>query len=165
VPKEQGRAPGRRPKLTPELEKEICKYLELSVPAKYAAKSCGISESTFHDWMSKGAAGIEPYAGFRDAVERSSARAVPNLTARALSGAKGSSQATWLLERLFRNEYGPQLQIGGIAGGEPIRIDAERQAADATRADPVATAKLHEIIGQLSNTRPASDVDADKSAP
>jgi len=69
-----------------------------------------------------------------------------NLTARALGGGIGSSQATRFLERRFRDEYSAQLQVGGIAGGEPIRIDAERQAGDATRADPVATAKLHEII-------------------
>jgi hypothetical protein len=150
VRKDRGRTTGRPSKLTPEIQKAICKALELSVPEKYAAQANRISESTFHDWMKKGAAGIEPYAGFREAVEQSIAQAVVNLTARALSGGNGSSQAPWFLERRFRGEYGAQVQVGGIAGGEPMRIDAERQAADATRADPIATAKLHEIIGDLA---------------
>jgi hypothetical protein len=157
VPKERGRTSGRSSKLTPEIEKTICKALELSVPEKYAARANGVGESTFHDWMKKGAAGIEPYAAFREAVEQSKARAVVNLTARALGGGSGSSQATWFLERRFRDEYGAQVQVGGIAGGDPIRIDDERQAADATRSDPAATAKLHEIIAQLGNARLASN--------
>lgn len=156
MPRRRARAGGRPSKLTPELQKEICKYLELSVAAKYAARSCGISESTYYDWVNKGADGIEPYVEFSEAVDQASARAVPNLTARGLAGGKGSSMAAFLLERRFPDEYGPQVRVGGIAGGEPTKIDAERQAADATRADPVATAKIHEIIGQVTNPKPSA---------
>jgi hypothetical protein len=87
----------------------ICGALEMVDPEKYAARANGISGSTFHDWMKKGADGIEPYASFREAVDRSSAQAVVNLTARALAGGNGSSQATWFLERRFRDDYGPQV--------------------------------------------------------
>jgi hypothetical protein len=123
-------------------------------PEKYAAQANGISEASFHDWMKKGADGIEPYASFREEVDRSSAQAAVNLTARALGGGNGSSQATWFLERRFRDECGPQVQVGGIAGGEPIKIDAERQAADATRADAVATpaaGSRHEMPNSRTN--------------
>lgn len=78
----------------------------MGVPEKYAAQASGISQSTFHDWIKKGAAGIEPYAAFRQAVKRSSARAVFKLMVRGLSGGKGSSQAAWILERRFPLEFG-----------------------------------------------------------
>jgi hypothetical protein len=71
------------------------------VPEKYAAESNGIAESTFHEWMKKGAAGHRTYAAFRQAVIRSGARAVFKPTVRLLAGGKGSSVAAWILERRF----------------------------------------------------------------
>jgi hypothetical protein len=54
------------------------------VAEKYAAEANGVDESTFDEWMKKGAQEIEPYAAFSHAVRRSRARAAVNLTARAL---------------------------------------------------------------------------------
>jgi hypothetical protein len=137
---------GRRPKLTPEIEKAICKQLELAVPEKYAAESNGIDESTFHEWMKKGAEGIEQYVDLYEAVKRARARAVGNLTARALAGGAGSSQATWFLERRYRKEYGPQVLVGGVADAAPISIEKELRVAETIRSRPEARDKLHEAI-------------------
>jgi hypothetical protein len=140
------RQPGRPSKLTPEIENAICKQLELAVPEKYAAESNGIDESIFHDWMKKGAEGIKPYADFCRAVKRARARAVGNLTARALAGGAGSSQATWFLERRYPKDYGPQVLVGGVADAAPIRIENELRVAETIRSCPEATEKLHEAI-------------------
>jgi hypothetical protein len=115
-------------------------------PVKYAARANGISEATFHDWMKKGADGIEPYASFREDVDRSSAQAVVNLTARALAGGNGSSQATWFLERRFRDEYGPHVLVGGVADAAPIQIQNDLRLAKAVRSNPAAIKKIHEAV-------------------
>jgi hypothetical protein len=141
------------PLLTPEVQDAICRPLELGVPAKYAARSQGIAESTFHEWMKKGAAGIEPYAAFHESVERSRARAVGNFHARALAGGPGASQATWFLERLFRKEYGLQVSVGGVGDGAPIAISPEHEVADAILDDPEALKKLHEVIATAIDAR------------
>jgi hypothetical protein len=146
VSERSGDQSGRPPKLTPEIEKAICKQLELAVPEKYAAESNGVDESTFHDWMKKGAEGIKPYVDLYGAVKRARARAVGNLTARALAGGAGSSQATWFLERRYRKEYGPQVLVGGVADAAPISIQNELRVAESIRACPEATEKLHEAI-------------------
>jgi hypothetical protein len=115
-------------------------------PEKYAARANKVSESTFHDWMKKGAHGIEPYASLREAVDRSSAQAVVNLTARALAGGNGSSQATWFLERRFRDDYGPQVLVGGVPDAAPIQIKNDLKISKAIRSHPEAVKKLHEVI-------------------
>lgn len=111
APKPLGRPKGSSPLLTPETQKAICDALEVSVPEKYAAEANGVDERTFHGWLEKAADGTEPYASFRAAVTRARAKAVVNLTARALQGEKGSSQATWLLERRYHREYGQVQRI------------------------------------------------------
>jgi hypothetical protein len=146
VRKRHGGQPSRPSKLTPEIEKAICKQLELAVPEKYAAESNGIDESTFHDWMKKGAEGVGQYADLYQAVKRARARAVGNLTARALAGGAGSSQATWFLERRYRKEYGPQVLLGGVADAAPISIENELRVAEKIRSCPEATKKMHEAI-------------------
>lgn len=146
MPERRGSTHGRPSKLTPEIQAAICKHIELSVPEKYAAAANGIDESTFHEWMKKGAAGAEPYAAFSKAVSQARGWAAVNLTARALGGGPGASQATWLLERRFRDEYGAQLSIGGIAGADPMRFKHEQEAAAAVRQSPEATKKLHEAV-------------------
>jgi hypothetical protein len=124
----------------------ICEAVEKVDPEKYAARANKVSESTFHDWMKKGADGIEPYASFREEVDRSSAQAVANLTARALAGGNGSSQATWFLERRFRDKYGPQLLVGGVAAAAPIQIENDLKVARTIRSSPEAVKKIHEAV-------------------
>ena len=97
--------------LTPEIQDAIWADLELALPDKYAAEANGIASSTFYEWLEKGAAGEEPYVTFSAGVTIARARAVRKLTERALAGGSGCSQATWLLERRYRKDYGPQQKI------------------------------------------------------
>lgn len=137
---------GRPTKLAAKVVDPICNQLEMAVPEKFAARSFGISESTFHEWMQKGKAGIKPYVAFYKAVDRASARAVGNLHVRSLTGGPGSSQATWLLARRYPGEYGSQRTTGDAAEDAPIDIERERKTAEAILTDPAAVKKLHEAI-------------------
>lgn len=119
-----GRPPGSSPLLTPELTDEICKQLEIAVPEKYAAEMHGIAEETFHAWMRKGAAGIEPYVAFREAVARARAKCISNMHVKALLGAKGSSAAMWMLERRFWRDYAEHKRVE-VTPPEPPMNEAE----------------------------------------
>lgn len=149
-----GRPKGSSPLCTPETQKAICDALELSVPDKYAAEANGIDERTLQKWVEKGADGTEPYASFRAAVTRARAKAVLNLTGRALRGEKGSAQATWFLERRYRKEYGPvqRIEHAGPDGG-PLQIEAAEHVAQAVRADPKALTEVQRVLGQALSQR------------
>ena len=45
---------GRRPKLTPEVSKDICCYVEQGLPYKAAALLAGVSERSFYNWRNRG---------------------------------------------------------------------------------------------------------------
>lgn len=132
---------GRPTLLTPELQSTICRALELSVPDKYAAESAGISDRAFREWCEQGESGREPYAAFLAAVTRARARAVVRLTLRAL---RGSSQATWLLERRYREDYGPvqKVQLGGDPDGAPLGVQRDTIAE---RLDQLSVEELRAI--------------------
>jgi hypothetical protein len=145
---------GRPPKLTPELQAEICEALEIAVPEKYAAEAVGVSEVTFHEWMRKGKEGAEPFDEFFVAVTRARAKAVTKLTKHALGGEKGSSQAAWFLERRFRKAYGAHVMVGGMEDGEPIRLAGDLKISADLRASSEATKKIHDAIRSAAGTAP-----------
>jgi hypothetical protein len=161
---QKGRPVGTAPKLTPEVQEGICASLKIGVPAKYAAEKQGIRERTYYDWLAKSEQGIQPYRDFALAVMRANAEGVCNLTARALAGGPGAAQATWLLERRFRGEYGQRIVVREAPVDDASQ--AESRIAAQIRASPAATKKLHEAItlaveaaasNASSNGRPHSD--------
>lgn len=104
--------------------------------------------------------GGERDAQFYAAVTRARARAVGNLTARALAGGPGSANALALLERRFPNDYGTRISISGVPG-EPLQLEASFKAAEAIRANPAALdqldAAIASIVGGIStNGKPGS---------
>ena len=99
---------GRRSRLTPELTTAICDLVAQAVPLKHAAASQGIAESVIHEWLTKGREGKRGYVCLARAVERARGEAVCRLHVAALK--KDSSKgAIFLLERLFPNDYGPNV--------------------------------------------------------
>lgn len=132
-----GRPPGSSTLLTPEVTKRICDRLEIAVPEHYAAEEQGISRGLFWRWMRLGEAGQEPYAAFFDAVTRARAKCFANLHAKALRGEKGSSQATWLLERRFWREYAEHKRVE-IAPDTPMLSESELDEAIAEQRQIVS---------------------------
>jgi hypothetical protein len=149
---------GTPEKLNAAVQKEICDSLELALPEKCAAEAAGVDEMTFHSWMRKGADGTEPYKSFHDAVMRSCAKAIKNLTLRALRGEKGSREALFFLERRFRQYYGSHVMIGGVPEGERTQLQHDLKIAEKIRSTPGAVKKLHavllEVIEESSGRRP-----------
>ncbi len=98
---------GRPTLCTHEVTDAIAAYLERGIALGTAAQACGISEADASHWMTWGAAGRKPYDDFFKAVAHARAIGEIYLHDKAIEGGKGSSQATWLLERRFRERYGP----------------------------------------------------------
>jgi hypothetical protein len=98
--------------LTTKMQKEICDALEILVPFKYATGAAGVSVTQALHWIELGrSGGAQHFVAFAEAVQRAQDRAVQNMHVKALQGGKGSQQATWFLERLKREEYGPVQKI------------------------------------------------------
>lgn len=111
---------GRKTKLTPELQSDICKLVASSVPLPDASVHAGVSWNTVKDWMAKGRAGKRPYVEFVEAIDAARASwkvgAVLTVTKQAKKDAKW---AAWLLERRHR-EFAPPTQ----------RVDVEARSTE-----------------------------------
>jgi hypothetical protein len=125
APQGAKRERGRPTLCTPELTQAICAHIGIGIAFKTACAAQGITEAAGHLWMARGeAAETEadaPYIHFFESVSRARARGEVYLHELTLTGGKGSSMAGWMLERRFRDHYGPMQRIehSGPAG-KPI---------------------------------------------
>ncbi len=128
-PAPRGRPKGAGLKLTPEITKSIADDLALAIPFETACGRAGVPVPTAYEWRRRGEAGEEPYNDFAITVTRARCEAVRLLTVRALAGGKGSSNATWFLERRYPKDYGSvqRLEHSG-PDGKPISIEAKALA-------------------------------------
>jgi transposase len=106
----QTRGPGRRAKLTPNVQRTICEALELGAYREVAAELAGVSRSTLFAWLSRGEEWDErqdvapeserPYLEFLDAVRGSLAIGEHRLLGTVVAAApKDWRAAAWALER------------------------------------------------------------------
>tara|TARA_Y100000310_G_scaffold251998_2_gene258647 strand:- start:4565 stop:4978 length:414 start_codon:yes stop_codon:yes gene_type:complete len=113
---------GRRPKLTPELQKKIVDAIAAGNFNDVAAQYAGIVPSTFYRWITEGEAacsGIKKE--FSDAVKEAAARAQIRMVAIINTAANQSWQAAaWWLERKYYQDWGRKQQVMGEGGG-PIQ--------------------------------------------
>ena len=96
-------------KLTDELQSEICKYIEIGMPAKHACSAVGICEVTYYDWIKKGSEQkTGKYAKFlksiKKAKHRHEARNAAIIEKKAQDGTWQA--AAWMLERRHSNDWG-----------------------------------------------------------
>lgn len=134
---ERKRSAGRKPKLTPELEKEFCAYVASGLTKKGAADAVCISETALYDWINRGQADKDKgkstiYSQFLESVKKAEAKFklthIKNIKGAADEGAWQAS--AWLLERCYRDEYGRaamDINLGGQPGGEPVRTESAVQ--------------------------------------
>lgn len=61
---------GRPSKLTGKVQKQIVKLLEMGVTIADTCAAVGIVDSTYYDWVKRGAEGDEAFSEFSDAVSR-----------------------------------------------------------------------------------------------
>ena len=98
----------RPEKLTPEIvEKISCLIREGNLPS-VSASLCGISPSTFFNWMKRGREGEPRFLEFSESVERASSRATIDRVAHIVRAAEVGHwrAAAWLLERTRPEQYG-----------------------------------------------------------
>lgn len=136
--------------LTTEVQTAICAALERAVPLKFAALAAGVGERTVHEWIQRGERGEQAYAQFSAAVACAKGKAVVNLTDKALAGGPGSAQATFLLERRYRDEYGAAQRIEH-AGSISLPTAQEDRIAQAIRGNPKALDGVQAVITKFAN--------------
>ena len=102
---------GRTTKLTKPVQDRIVELLELGNYQGTAARAAGISRSTFHRWMQRGADDkatntASAYRDFRDSVKKAEANAEVAAVKCVLDGAEKSWQAAMTyLERKFPERW------------------------------------------------------------
>jgi hypothetical protein len=79
-------------------------------------------------------------------VHAATAEAVRNLTTRALAGGSGASEAMWLLERRFPQEYGQRFSLDPPSDAHTIRLENSLRLGAAVSSNPTALRLMHEAI-------------------
>ena len=104
---------GRKCKLTPELQAKICKYIEDGNYAIHACNACGISDTTFYDWLKRGDIDITDgkdsiFSAFLAAIKEAESKAILKHVANiALVAEAGEWTASaWFLERKYPDLFG-----------------------------------------------------------
>lgn len=107
-------------KLTAIVRREALKLAALGIPYRIIAEACGIAESTFHHWRTKGTGkkAKEPFKSFVRDLARARAEAIVTHVAivqragRGGPGRRAEWQASaWFLERTASDEFGKRLAL------------------------------------------------------
>ncbi|MCY1703649.1 hypothetical protein [Deinococcus sp. SL84] len=118
--------PGRKTKLTPELQAEFVKVLRSGNWIETACSYVGIHPDTYYEWMKRGESSSpsnQIYRAFRDAVLEARAAAEMECVIRIrMAGSKGNVKADmWFLERSFPERWGRRrVEVTG-KDGEPLK--------------------------------------------
>lgn len=127
---------GRKPKLTPELQAQFCRYVADGLTKKGAAEAVCISEAALYDWLQHGQkdkdSGKETlFSEFLESVKKAEADfKLTHIRTIQEASADDWKAAAWLLERCYRSEYGRatmDVNLGGQPGGEPVHTEAAVQ--------------------------------------
>jgi len=99
---------GRKPKLTKELQEQICRLISAGNYIKTACQASGISEQTYNNWKKWGEQrGKGEYSEFLEAVKKAEATAIAkNVTVIQLAARESWQAAAWWLERKYPRDWG-----------------------------------------------------------
>ncbi len=113
---------GRRPKLTPNLTKQIADAIRRGAFLKTAAGAAGIDESTFHRWRRRGRKGERPYCQFCQQIEAAAARARSDAETRAYR----DKPEFWLTHGPAKKDWHPyragELELSGRVQTQPMGV-------------------------------------------
>jgi hypothetical protein len=96
---------GRRTKLTIGLQRKLCAIIATPCTIRTACEACGISETSFYEWIRRGEAGEKPFSQFADAVAHARARGKIRVV-NDLWQCKDPRVKLELLSRIYPNEFG-----------------------------------------------------------
>lgn len=123
---------GRNTKLTPDLQKEICKNISSGLSNVDACKISNINETTFYDWLSRGDTGEKPYAKFVEAVEIALLKFKRFHIGQIVIAGKSKWQANaWILERKYPKEFGRTIEHSG-----KVDLPSKRKRLEVVILDP-----------------------------
>ncbi len=106
-----GRTVGRKTKLTKELRARFTLLLRKGLPRSVACQCVGIDTHTFYVWLGRARAGEPAYAAFLRDVETAQGEAQRLLLAKLRKhGNKHWQPIEWMLERVYRDDFGPWSQ-------------------------------------------------------
>jgi len=93
-------------KLTPELQKNLIKYIQAGSYVVVACKAVGISEVTFYDWIKRGEAGEELYLKFLKSIKKAIAKTeIKNIAIVQVAAGKNWQAAMTWLERKYPQRW------------------------------------------------------------
>jgi len=99
--------PRKAPELTPEVIKEICDNLSTGMLRGDAARLAGVERETFADWVRRGENGEDPFAGFREEIEKTELLAQRRLLAKiSMAAANDPKVAVWMLGHRWSRGWG-----------------------------------------------------------
>jgi len=133
---------GRKPKLTKELQDQICRLISAGNYIKTACQASGISEQTFNNWKNWGekqSKGV--YFEFLESVKKAEATAIAkNVTVIQLATRESWQAAAWWLERKYPKDWGrKEHPEPPVKSNEPPTADAKSKLLD----------KLNDIASNL----------------
>ena len=98
---------GRPTDCTPETIKAITDLIRVGNYASVAARSVGISESTYYDWLNRGRRGEKPFSDFSEAIKKAEADGETYRVSRIIQASAEQWQAAaWWLERKMPERWG-----------------------------------------------------------
>ena len=138
---------GRPTKWTQEMQDQIVKVIKVGNYIETAAVFAGISKDTLYDWLKRGRAGEDPYAGFSDAVEGALAASEVSDVNRLFTLAQSDARVIeWRLERRFPQNWGRQQRIEvAEADKDGGNGDSVNDLIRKAKADPKKAAALKVI--------------------
>jgi len=102
--------PGRKTKLTPEIQERIVSACKLGMPDEYVARLAGISNKTLQRWKQRGELGKSAeFRKFNLLIGEARSDVMQNalfVVNRAAIEGREYRAATWLLEKLFPEHFG-----------------------------------------------------------
>ena len=113
---------GRKSKLTPELQAEICKWISAGNTKKTACQCAGIDESTLYLWLQAGEKAtsgkfFELFNAIKKAQGQAKARLVLTIQ-KAGQDEKHWQANAWLLERSYADEYAQKIKADVAHSGK-----------------------------------------------
>lgn len=152
---------------TPEMVDKITKLIRAGNYAHIAASCCGISTSTFHNWLLRGGRGELPYRLLVEAVEKAKAEDEAGTTAQIRQHGSTHWQAlAWMLERKYNKRWGRRdaLEITGDED-KPLQvkqqIDLKRLSTEELRTLKKLRAKARVDDDAITSPDPEPDEPAD----
>lgn len=149
-----GDTPGRKPKLTPELETRLLALLRAGVPKEVACAGVGIDSRTLRVWMGRARDGEEKFEDFANKLEIAQAEAQSSMLVQIRkAGSKDWKALAWFLERCFSERYGYKSQV-------KVSVEAELERfldVAQTTLGPEAAAKLFAVLAGDASGQTASD--------